>query len=592
MAPEMAPEMSRGERGPTIHPVPFTPRGVQGRRRRRWITPWRILVLLVAIVLGAAGFFFFTARSVELAVEPQADRLAIAGEPIFELGGRFLMRPGRYVLSAAKEGYLPLEEEFEIGPAARQSFRFTLEKIPPPPPPAAESQDEEPAENEVTESPPAPPSPSPPPPPPPPPRGVLVLTSEPAGASILLDGEFVGAAPLELEVEPGAHAVRASKAGFGSAEAEFEVEADARRELALVLAARLGEVRVIAFPPDAELFVDGAPRGRADGAVLELPAVEHVVELRKPGYATARRKVTPLPGNPQAVEITLETVEEEARAAIPQVLRVAGHELLRIEGGTFEMGASRREPGRRANEALRTVELTRPFYLSTHEVTNGQLRRFIAGHASGSLGGFRLDGEDHPAVQVTWQQAAAYCNWLSEQEGLAKAYVLRGERLVAASPMTGGYRLPTEAEWAWAARHDGKAREATKYPWGDRLPVAPKSGNYADSRAQAFVPGALTDLDDGFAVSAPVGSFPKSAAGFYDLGGNVAEWVHDAYVLAPTLSAGTARDPLGPPEGDLHVIRGASFLHASITELRWTFRDYGDAARPDLGFRIARYWEP
>jgi formylglycine-generating enzyme required for sulfatase activity len=70
----------------------------------------------------------------------------------------------------------------------------------------------------------------------------------------------------------------------------------------------------------------------------------------------------------------------------------------------------------------------------------------------------------------------------------------------------------------------------------------------------------------------------------------VAEWTHDLYSIPPA-SNEVARDPTGPAEGEQHVIRGSSFMHASVTELRLSFRDYGSKPRPDVGFRIARYAE-
>jgi formylglycine-generating enzyme required for sulfatase activity len=100
----------------------------------------------------------------------------------------------------------------------------------------------------------------------------------------------------------------------------------------------------------------------------------------------------------------------------------------------------------------------------------------------------------------------------------------------------------------------------------------------------------LQGYEDRYPVSAPVGSFPPNALGFADLGGNVAEWIHDVYWIPPP-DAPLERDPAGPPPGDLHVILGSSFLHGSVSELRLAFRDYGLKPRPDVGFRIARYAE-
>jgi formylglycine-generating enzyme required for sulfatase activity len=129
-----------------------------------------------------------------------------------------------------------------------------------------------------------------------------------------------------------------------------------------------------------------------------------------------------------------------------------------------------------------------------------------------------------------------------------------------------------------------------RYPWGHSLPVAARSGNYSDVTARLIVQDIIAEYDDGFAASAPVGKFPPSPLGLYDLGGNVAEWVHDYYTVSGDTS-GVAIDPLGPPEGKQHVIRGASWKQSSVTDLRLSARDFGDNARNDVGFRLARYAE-
>jgi formylglycine-generating enzyme required for sulfatase activity len=190
-------------------------------------------------------------------------------------------------------------------------------------------------------------------------------------------------------------------------------------------------------------------------------------------------------------------------------------------------------------------------------------------------------------VGITWQEAAAYCNWLSEQEGLPAAYKKDGESFVPVKPMTKGYRLPTDAEWEWAARYQGNGK-FLRYPWGDSLPVAARSGNYADTTARLIIQDVIPDYDDGFATTAPVGKFPPNALGLMDMGGNVAEWVHDYYTVSVD-STEVAVDPMGPAEGKQHVIRGASWKNSSVTDLRLSARDFGDGARNDVGFRVARY---
>ena len=91
-------------------------------------------------------------------------------------------------------------------------------------------------------------------------------------------------------------------------------------------------------------------------------------------------------------------------------------------------------------------------------------------------------------------------------------------------------------------------------------------------------------------VTATVATFPPNHRGLYDMGGNVAEWVHDVYTIPPAKGA-TETDPLGAPSGDNYVIRGASWAQSKISDLRLSYRDYGQAGRDDVGFRLARYAE-
>jgi formylglycine-generating enzyme required for sulfatase activity len=439
------------------------------------------------------------------------------------------------------------------------------------------------------------------------PDGRLLVRSEPSGASVTIGGAYRGRSPLELDVRPGLEqAVAASKDGYETATRIVTVGSGQRQAVELLLTPILGEVIVRANPADARLSVDGVARGAAN-QTLELTATRHVLEITRPGYAPHRVTVTPRPGLVQNVEVTLlegvaraetATAATEAGPAAkeppagtvialtPTQRTRAGQELKLVPAGEYTMGSPRREAGRRANEAQRPVSLQRRFYVALREVTNAEFRQFRPEHRSGFLLQTTLDLDRQPVVNVSWQDAAAYCNWLSGQEGLAPAYETKGGRLVPVVPASNGYRLPTEAEWEWIARAAGGA--VRKYPWGDSLPVPPGAGNFADRNAQPLVPLVLADYDDGQAGTAPVGSYAANPAGFFDLGGNVAEWTHDLYTVQPAASA-TAVDPVATGDGTLRVIRGSSWKSSAVTELRLAYRDYGDGARHDLGFRIARY---
>ena len=445
------------------------------------------------------------------------------------------------------------------------------------------------------------------------PDGRLAVQSAPAGANVTIGGVYRGRTPLEVDVRPDVtQAVAISREGYESATREVSVASGARRVVDVSLEAILGDVIVRATPADAELFVDGRSRGAAR-QTLSLPATAHAIEIKKPGYVTHKATITPRVGLPQNIEVTLlegvaaaapataatpGAAPGEARAAaaaapvmvalVPTLRTRTGQELKLLPAATFTMGSARREPGRRANEAQRPVNLARRFYMSTREVTNADFKQFRAEHRSGFVSQNTLELDGQPVVNVSWQDAAAYCNWLSADAGLKPAYEKRGDQLVAVSPVTNGYRLPTEAEWEFVARSENGGGRLRKYPWGESLPVPAGAGNFADRRAQPVVPQVLVDLDDGFIVTAPVGSFAPNSLGFFDMGGNVAEWTHDIYTVQPPATA-AALDPVATGEGGVYVLRGSSWKHSSVTELRLAFRDYGNGRRNDTGFRVARY---
>jgi formylglycine-generating enzyme required for sulfatase activity len=293
----------------------------------------------------------------------------------------------------------------------------------------------------------------------------------------------------------------------------------------------------------------------------------------------------------QVVEYSLKTAGEARLAGMPlQRATSLGQALVLVNGGRFTMGSPRREPGRRSNETERQVELKRPFYIARHQVTNREFREFRAQHQSGIFKDESLDLDRQPVVRVTWQDAAAFCNWLSERDKLPPAYVRRFDKLELADPVTTGYRLPTEAEWEFAARFDG-SRAVRKYPWGNDLPVPAKAGNWGDTSAIYLTPVTITGYDDGYRASAPVGSYPSNPLGLHDMGGNVLEWTTDRYSIYVVGPDYQSVDPAGPKSGDNYVIRGAGWLTGKVPELRLAAREAGSAARHDLGFRIARYAE-
>jgi formylglycine-generating enzyme required for sulfatase activity len=204
------------------------------------------------------------------------------------------------------------------------------------------------------------------------------------------------------------------------------------------------------------------------------------------------------------------------------------------------------------------------FWIDRTEVTNGRYGRCVAAGActppaeSGSYTRKSYFGDrqykDYPVIWVTWQQATEYCEWA-------------------------GGRLPTEAEWEYAAR----GPQGSTYPWGDAFDGTLL--NYCDAGCPAGPKDA--QVDDGFADTAPVGSFVGGASwcGALDLGGNVREWVSDWYGEYP---AEPQANPQGPSSGESRIPRGGSWLDLP-DDIRSANRGANapDYTRHKVGFRCA-----
>lgn len=419
--------------------------------------------------------------------------------------------------------------------------------------------------------------------------GLLRLKTEPGAANVVLNGVYQGKTPIDIPLSPSKeHTLVVFKPGYHNWQKSLSLGNSLIKEFNLSLKPVLAKVRLSTQPGDTEILINGKPYPRSTRS-LELPSHEHSLEIRKVGYQPHFQKFTPKPGLEQLISIRLRTKEQARLAALKPVLKTSSGQTLKLfSPGSLTMGASRREPGRRSNEVLYPVQLNRLFYLATHEVTNKQFFEFQAEHQSGQVEGNNLEGDNQPVVKISWLQAAQYCNWLSQKEGLKPVYIIGDDNSVASDYSALGYRLPTEAEWAWASRSEGG--KMLKFPWGGSLPPPDNSGNYADKNSAFITRRAIAGYTDKFIVSAPVGSFPANTKGLYDMGGNVAEWINDYYGI-PSNTGQLLINPTGPSKGHNWVIRGSSWAHGTITELRLSYRDYGNQARDDVGFRLARYAE-
>ncbi len=217
-----------------------------------------------------------------------------------------------------------------------------------------------------------------------------------------------------------------------------------------------------------------------------------------------------------------------------------GMRFVYIPPGTFMMGSPENEPNRDKDETLHKVTLTKGFYMQTTEVTQGQWKAIMGKNPSK----FYDCGDNCPVEQVSWDDAQTFIRKLNENEGTSK------------------YRLPTEAEWEYAAR----AGTTTAYSFGDDKNQLGQYAWYEDNSGKK---------------SHPVGQLKPNPWGLYDIHGNVMEWCHDAY--GDTYYANSpSTDPKGASSGSERAMRGCSWI-ASASLCTSANRDNG---RPNHHFSI------
>ena len=303
---------------------------------------------------------------------------------------------------------------------------------------------------------------------------------------------------------------------------------------------------------------------------------------------------------------------------LTKITNSLGMELILLPAGGFLMGSSqedlrqmmedfKRATGREykrewtvhvRDEAPRhKVEITRPFSLQAREVTNDQFAAFVkatgyrtiaesrgGGWTYGPSGWRRLTGADwrhplgpsssieskgrHPVVQVSWVDADAFRRWLSKKESRT-------------------YSLPSEAQWEYACRG---GRTGDLYSWGREMPPRSPVANMPD-QAYARREGSdryhVRSYDDGYAETAPVGSFEPNGFGLFDMIGNVWEWCADWYESG-YYTHSPLQDPPGPSTGTHRVLRGGGYSYLP-SNLRCAdrFRNLPAFRCPFAGFRLS-----
>ena len=306
--------------------------------------------------------------------------------------------------------------------------------------------------------------------------------------------------------------------------------------------------------------------------------------VRRPRLITLLVAVVWAVGGPGAVSCT-PAPTLKVPAPTPNVPTPTPKGFVRIPAGAFTMGSPGSEPCRGADEVQHTVTLTRSFTLKTTEVTQGEWEALMGNNPSGKSPGC----DECPVETINWWESLAYCNALSAAEELAPCYVLdctgtpgndhTCDSVTVNAPDENvyaceGYRLPTEAEWEYAARagtttatYNGDIAEAHCY---GESPVLEPIAWYEENSSS---------------TTHAVAQKEPNAWGLYDMLGNVWEWSWDLH----TDYSGAVTDPAGASTGSLRVLRGCSWDGTALYCRAADRSDFTPGGRnDDLGFRPAR----
>ena len=413
----------------------------------------------------------------------------------------------------------------------------------------------------------------------------------------------------EAAVEAARRAESASDAGAedraAKEKADCEQQAAELDRQAAEQRQQLSQIRLNLAKADATL---GRLRGQRDRLQARLRVAQARLNIEGGGHPPRRRWLFPTavllglataagviwlvlalsqptgngPGKPEAL------VPEEITNSIGMKLKL-------IKPGKFLMGSPKDEEGRQDDEGPQhEVEITKAFYIGVNPVTKGQFAAFVKddgyqtdAEKDGQGGwGFNtttgmwdqkpeytwrypgfLQGEDHPVVEVSWNDATAFCAWLSKKEGKT-------------------YELPTEAEWEYACRAGTK----TRFWCGDTDASLKGNANIADASlkgkmdSEAAKNMTFGPWDDGYTFTSPVGSFKANPWGLYDMGGNVWQWCTDGYGL---YQYGSIKDQKGNDSANSRVSRGGSW-HLGPRFCRSANRGCQDPAKRHSpnGFRV------
>jgi serine/threonine protein kinase/formylglycine-generating enzyme required for sulfatase activity len=392
--------------------------------------------------------------------------------------------------------------------------------------------------------------------------GITIIT-DPESVVVTIDSKNQWKTPFKGKLTTGRHSISLSKEGYESINSELDVNENSDNEFFIEMKSAMGTITVETEKPGFDILLNGENTSKKTPFTFNniIPDVDYDFKIESEKYYS----------NPETIRIS-EKEHKIYKPHLKQYPQIEG--MIFVKGGTFQMGIIN------DHEALVHSVTVSSFLIGKNEVTQKEWRDIMGKNPSfskkkkviekGFLGMGRkiekIDNDNHPVERINWYDAVAFCNKKSELEGLKKCYSGRGNN-IKCDFTKNGYRLPTEAEWEFAARG---GRQSMGYTYS--------GSNTLDDVAWYS--------DNSGGETHPVGRKQANELGIYDMSGNVWEWCWDWF---GSYRRSSQTNPKGDSTGSDRVVRGGSWN--SITSYsRVAFRTYNYPASSYsyIGFRLVR----
>ena len=349
-------------------------------------------------------------------------------------------------------------------------------------------------------------------------KATLAVNTTTSGSKIYVNEDYKGTDQWQGELSPGTYLVEARKDGCRSASTTVTLAKQQTETVTLPALQQLfGSLMVDYEPVDADVYLDNRLLGKSPNVFTNIQTGKHSIKISKAGYADYSGSVTIEENRQASVRGSLSKSSSISGTVVPITVNGVTFNMIRVDGGTFTMGATAEMTTPRDNEKPTHQVRLSTYYIGETEVTQALWQAVMGRNPS------KFKGDNLPVEQVSWDACQNFIKKLNEMTGRT-------------------FRLPTEAEWEFAARGGNKSKHTRYSGSKDIDDVAWYDGNSGNK-------------------THPVKTKKANELGIYDMSGNVWEWCQDYY---GSYSSTSQTNPTGPDSGEDRVNRGGSWYYYDV----------------------------